>query len=60
MDQDIRWKQRFQNFSKTIILVIEIPLLNLSQLSQLEREGVIRRFEFALELAWKTLKDKME
>jgi nucleotidyltransferase substrate binding protein (TIGR01987 family) len=40
--------------------VKEIPLMNLSELSQLEREGVIQRFEFALELAWKTLKDKME
>lgn len=29
-------------------------------LNQLEKEGVIQRFEFSFELAWKTLKDYME
>jgi nucleotidyltransferase substrate binding protein (TIGR01987 family) len=29
-------------------------------LNQLEKEGVIQRFEFSFELAWKTLKDFME
>jgi nucleotidyltransferase substrate binding protein (TIGR01987 family) len=31
-----------------------------SLLSQLEKEGIIHRFEFTLELAWKTLKDYLE
>jgi hypothetical protein len=26
----------------------------------LEKEGLIKRFEFTLELAWKVLKDKMQ
>lgn len=29
-------------------------------LSQLEKEGVIQRFEYSIELAWKTLKDYLE
>jgi nucleotidyltransferase substrate binding protein (TIGR01987 family) len=32
----------------------------LSSLSALEQEGSIQRFEFVLELAWKTLKDYLE
>jgi nucleotidyltransferase substrate binding protein (TIGR01987 family) len=34
--------------------------LELDELSQLEKEGIIQRFEYTLELGWKTLKDKME
>ena len=31
-----------------------------SALNQLEKEGVIQRFEYCFELAWKTTKDYME
>ncbi len=60
MDQDVRWQQRFKNFESAIKLLQEVPALDLGTLSQLEKEGIIQRFEFTLELAWKTLKDKME
>lgn len=31
-----------------------------SELSDLEKEGVVQRFEYTYELAWKTLKDYLE
>ncbi|MEN9445703.1 MAG: hypothetical protein RL728_215 [Bacteroidota bacterium] len=60
MNQDIRWEQRFQNFTRVITLLKEIEALEIDKISFLEKEGIIQRFEFTLELAWKTLKDKME
>lgn len=60
MEQDVRWKQRFQNFQRAIRLLQEVPELEIEKLSLLEKEGIIQRFEFTLELAWKTLKDRME
>jgi len=54
-----RWQQRFQNFEKAFILLRE-ALEEVDQLSQLEKEGVIQRFEYAFELAWKTLGDYLK
>lgn len=56
MNQDIRWEQRFDNFLRALQLLREaIP--NVSALSELEQQGLVQRFEFTLELGWKTLKD---
>lgn len=60
MDSDIRWKQRFRNFSRAFSLLREALELQPSQLNQLEKEGIIQRFEYTFELAWKVLKDVME
>lgn len=60
MENDTRWKQRLENFTKAVKLLDEIQSLDLAKTSQLEKEGIIQRFEFTLELGWKTLKDKME
>lgn len=57
---EIRWKQRYENFQKVVEHIQELRNYDLAKLSDLEKEGVIQRFEITLELAWKTLKDKME
>ena len=59
---DVRWKQRFQNFEKAFLLLQEIVESkdNLSEFTAIVQEGIIQRFEYTFELAWKTLKDKME
>jgi len=57
---DIRWKQRFQNFDRAFVLLREAMDKGPSELNQLEKEGVIQRFEYCFELAWKCMKDYLE
>ncbi len=57
---DIRWKQRFQNFDRAYVLLRDAVELGPSSLSPLEKEGVVQRFEYCFELAWKTAKDFLE
>ncbi len=57
---DCRWKQRFNNFDRAFVLLREVRDRGVENLSQLEKEGAIQRFEFSYELAWKTLKDYLE
>jgi len=57
---DVRWKQRFQNFDRAFVLLRDAMENGPDSLNQLEKDGVIQRFEFSIELAWKTLKDYME
>ncbi|MEY2491387.1 MAG: hypothetical protein QOH24_338 [Verrucomicrobiota bacterium] len=57
MSKDIRWKQRFQNFDKAFRLLREPFSRELDSFSNLEKEGIVQRFEITFELGWKTLKD---
>jgi len=47
---DIRWKQRFSNFKRAFLLLRDALDNDLAKLSQLEKEGIIQRFEYTFEL----------
>ncbi|MBX2927602.1 MAG: nucleotidyltransferase substrate binding protein [Saprospiraceae bacterium] len=53
-----RWKQRFQNYESAFLRLKEA--MEMGQLNELERNGLIQRFEFTLDLSWKVLKDYLE
>lgn len=57
-NKDIRWKQRFQNFEKAFLRLKEA--LEMEKLNELERNGLIQRFEFTIDLSWKVMKDFLE
>lgn len=52
---NVRYLQRFENYQKALAL-LEIACENPPQ-SLLEKDGIIHRFEYTFELAWKTLQD---
>lgn len=54
-NQDIRWKQRFNNYCAALAQ-LEKFLLN-QQLNELEKQGLIKAFEYTFELSWNVLKD---
>jgi nucleotidyltransferase substrate binding protein (TIGR01987 family) len=58
MVHDIRWIQRFQNFEQAFHRLKEAVAKE--ELNELERNGLIQRFEFTLDLSWKVTKDYLE
>ena len=58
MSTDIRWKQRFSNYKKAFSELS--AAVDRGSYDKLSQAGLIQMFELAFELAWKTLKDKLE
>lgn len=58
-NKEIRWKQRFENLKKAFLQLTK-AVEKLESLSDLEKEGLVKRFEYTFELSWKTLKDYLE
>lgn len=65
-DKDIRWVQRFENFRKALMRLQEaVAILSSNEdrddaIDYLLKEGLIQRFEYTHELAWKVMKDYAE
>lgn len=54
-NKDIRWKQRFHNYSKALSQLQRF--IDKGDLNEFEEQGLIQAFEYTYELAWNTIKD---
>jgi nucleotidyltransferase substrate binding protein (TIGR01987 family) len=58
---NIRWIQRLNNFKKAYKqLELGVEQASARDFSDLEKEGLIQRFEYNQELCWQTIKDFYE
>jgi nucleotidyltransferase substrate binding protein (TIGR01987 family) len=53
----LRWKQRFSNYKKALNKLQDAINEYDDEMTDLEKEGMIQRFEYTFELGWKTLQD---
>ena len=60
MNNELRWKQRFQNFEKAYLLLNDDIEASIKSMNEREKAGVIQHFEILNELSWKILKDYLE
>jgi nucleotidyltransferase substrate binding protein (TIGR01987 family) len=57
-EDDLRWKQRFQNFEKALHFLENAIKIESPDITQ--KAGLIQFFEISFELSWKLLKDYLE
>lgn len=55
---DVRWKQRLVSFKRALCLLSRF--IEKGELSDLERQGLVKAFEYTYELAWNVMKDYYE
>ncbi len=53
------WKRKFENFERAFLRLKEV-IDRINTLTLLEKEGVVQRFEYVFELAWKVMKAYLE
>lgn len=64
--KDVRWLQRFSNYRKALVKLgkaVDIVSWEMdmdSDIDELLEEGLIQRYEYTHELAWKVMKDYAE
>lgn len=58
MEEDTRWRQRFENYLKALGQLHKFIVKD--NLNELEEQGLIQAFEFTHELAWNVMKDYFE
>ena len=56
--EDIRWKQHFRNFNKSLELLESA--LKIEQPDVVQKAGIVQFFEMCCELSWKVMKDYLE
>ena len=67
-EKAIRWIQRFSNYRKALlkltqaveIVAKDTESIDLEEVDDLLKEGLIQRFEYTHEIAWKVMKDYAE
>jgi nucleotidyltransferase substrate binding protein (TIGR01987 family) len=60
-NRDIRWHQRLSNYTRALSqLKTAVELAKTRALNDLEKQGLIKAFEFTHELAWNLMKDYFE
>ncbi|STO55228.1 nucleotidyltransferase substrate binding protein [Canicola haemoglobinophilus] len=60
MQQDIRWKQRFDKYKQALHQLESAVLEYANTEIDIIKEGIIQRFEFTHELAWKVMQDYLK
>jgi nucleotidyltransferase substrate binding protein (TIGR01987 family) len=60
-DEKPRWMRRYDSYTRALALLREaIQAMRTHTIKDLEKEGLIKRFEFVCELGWKLQKDYLE
>ena len=57
-NQDVRWEQRFQNFTKSMHYLENA--LQIQNPDIVQKAGIIQFFEMSFELAWNMVKDYLQ